>query len=199
MKMIKKGIGLTLLLVIAMSVFSGCAFKKDGFSHEKIKDIAKEYKLDEYDYDELDIESVDSEGFYSATNDSDEDMDVAQYCYNNYINRFMDMYQYYGAYQVDEFSFLSVGEDSKNFVYLLTFEREKSAKKFFDNFTLNEDTGKEKEYKYAYDSVNVYDGGLWVQATYIKGDKVLIIRSTTGDLETFEELCDELDVVFPFD
>ncbi len=193
MKFFRKGICLFLTVIMALSL-AGCGKKE--LSHEKMNVLVDEFDFEEYDdVEDFIIHLSRFTGFENGYISAEED--DAQELYDIAINR---MHQY-PSYNIDQATLFFVGEGEMVFGYLLTFEKDKKAEKFYDYYTEDDfedgKTGEKDGYSYAIEIGEESSSKIALDGAYLQGNKVFILRGLVKDTDFIDDLFKELDLISP--
>lgn len=201
MRNLTRTVSTTLALTFAFGAtcITGCE-KKPFMSDEKLCKVAEDLKLEELDDVEDYIDAATSvleeyEVYYTATGED------ALKCYDEVVNYYFGL----NFYHIASFTgYYMYDDDDKNDIWLITFEYDTDAQKFYEEFC-EEDfcvskEGEEKKYEYSIGSDEIEDSDLecWYGVYAIKDtNSVLVIRSVTEDPSFIKGVCEKLKIVSP--
>lgn len=196
-KLLKQMACLSLSTILLINS-SACTKKIERFSHENIIKMAEEFDIDEYDdendlFNDIAYMSKESCGYVTVTDD-----DATEF-YDRLINRFKS----YKDYDILEFTAIAYSDGWQNYLFFMTFESERKASKFFDEFVDHyselEENDDEDDYLYAISGKDpdADDERHGYKGAYLQGDKVLLIMSITADTDAIDDFCEYLDIISP--
>ncbi|MCQ2467684.1 MAG: hypothetical protein MJ166_09220 [Clostridia bacterium] len=205
MKLLKKALGIVLIVAMSLSLFACDKTTSDKkhkdkkekkekkielLSSENMVRVAKDRDYEAYDdywvfLHEFAYLEMGCEGYYQAA-----DEEEAQFLYDTICNRMKK----YPDYTVIDFDLISASDDATEYFFLSTFEDEESAEEFFellsDGFENEADTD---DYECAWTiTESTSRHKIFMKAAYMSGDKVLWAVCMGDDETDYLELLEEL-------